>query len=49
MSWPARTSYLTPSDFYFVGSQVESKDDLVARIAVAVGCIAQTPGVFGNV
>ena len=55
--WPARSPDLTCLDFFLWGymksmvyeTDVDSEEDLVARIVSAAGRIRETPGIFGRV
>lgn len=57
VSWPARSPDMTPSDFFLwvhtktliYETPVETEMDLVARITVAAGQIAEDPQLFENV
>jgi hypothetical protein len=57
VAWPARSPDMTPLDFFLWGAMkalvyetpVDSEQDLVARIAVAAGDIAEIPHVFESV
>jgi hypothetical protein len=57
VAWPARSPDMTPLDFFLWGAMkalvyetpVDSEEDLVARIAVASGDIAEIPNVFESV
>jgi hypothetical protein len=57
VTWPHRSSYLIPLNFFLWGymqslvyeTPVKTQHDLVARIAIAAGTIWEMPGIFERV
>ena len=55
-AWPARSPDLTCPDFFVWGymksmvyeTDIDSEDDLVARIVSAAAEVKKTPGIFGS-
>ena len=55
--WPARSPDLTCLDFFFWGymksmvyeTDIDSEEDLAARIVSAAAEVRETPGIFGRV
>ena len=56
-AWPARSPDLTCHDFFLWGymksmvyeTDIDSEEDLVARIVSAAAEVRETPGIFGRV